>query len=249
MLDRLTRGDLVQVVDLSRACVDAGSLADLCAVLDRVASLTSFTRIAVGTVGPGPHGTVEHYVNHSFGAAWEELYVGRGFSRIDHVLEHARRARGPFHWSDATPSGSSLRFAEAARDHGLFDGVTDPFRRGPDEPWSMISAGTPRDRDPEQRLVLLGAVAPHVHEAYARLRRTDAGARAREAVVKLTAREREVLAWLQDGKTYWEIGHILGISERTVKFHFARLKAKLDAMNRSHAVAKALRLGLLDGGA
>jgi len=63
--------------------------------------------------------------------------------------------------------------------------------------------------------------------------------------VELSAREREVLCWAQQGKTYWEIGCVLGISQRTVKFHFARIKAKLDVVSTAHAIAKAMRTGLL----
>jgi DNA-binding CsgD family transcriptional regulator len=63
--------------------------------------------------------------------------------------------------------------------------------------------------------------------------------------VEISAREREVLCWAQQGKTYWEIGCILGISQRTVKFHFARIKAKLDVVSTAHAIAKAMRIGLI----
>jgi DNA-binding CsgD family transcriptional regulator len=63
--------------------------------------------------------------------------------------------------------------------------------------------------------------------------------------VELSAREREVLCWAQQGKTYWEIGSILGITERTVKFHMARIKAKLEVVSTAHAIAKAMRAGLI----
>ncbi|WP_447973005.1 LuxR family transcriptional regulator [Nitrospira sp. Kam-Ns4a] len=39
----------------------------------------------------------------------------------------------------------------------------------------------------------------------------------------LTKREREVLEWMKEGKTNWEIGRILGISERTVRFHVGNI--------------------------
>jgi LuxR family quorum sensing-dependent transcriptional regulator len=61
----------------------------------------------------------------------------------------------------------------------------------------------------------------------------------------LTAREREVLRWAADGKTSWEVSVILRISERTVKFHLIQASRKLNAVNRTSAVAKALALGLI----
>jgi LuxR family quorum-sensing system transcriptional regulator SolR len=61
----------------------------------------------------------------------------------------------------------------------------------------------------------------------------------------LTAKEREVLQWIVGGKTSWEVGKILSVSERTVKFHLRNIYSKLDVANRAHAVTKASRLGLI----
>ena len=57
----------------------------------------------------------------------------------------------------------------------------------------------------------------------------------------LTAREREVLAWAANGKSAWEIGEILNIAKRTVDEHAQTAFQKLGAVNRTHAVAIALR--------
>ncbi|SEM72991.1 regulatory protein, luxR family [Syntrophus gentianae] len=62
----------------------------------------------------------------------------------------------------------------------------------------------------------------------------------------LSNREIEVLNWLKEGKSTWDISSILKISERTVKFHIGNIMKKLDAINRTHAVAIALRDGLID---
>jgi LuxR family quorum sensing-dependent transcriptional regulator len=57
----------------------------------------------------------------------------------------------------------------------------------------------------------------------------------------LTEREREVLRWTAVGKTSWEIGAILGISERTANWHLASAARKLNAPNRIATVVTALR--------
>jgi len=62
----------------------------------------------------------------------------------------------------------------------------------------------------------------------------------------LTPREAECLGWCAEGKSYWETAVILGISERTVSFHMEAVRAKLKAMSNAHAVAVALRAGLLE---
>jgi DNA-binding CsgD family transcriptional regulator len=63
---------------------------------------------------------------------------------------------------------------------------------------------------------------------------------------RLTERERQVLKWISIGKTNWEIGKILGISEFTVKNHVQNLLKKLSVTNRTQAVTKAIARGLLD---
>jgi len=59
--------------------------------------------------------------------------------------------------------------------------------------------------------------------------------------VPLTSRETEVLFWVANGKSTAEIAGILLISKRTVDEHVQTSIRKLDAANRTHAVAIALR--------
>jgi DNA-binding CsgD family transcriptional regulator len=65
------------------------------------------------------------------------------------------------------------------------------------------------------------------------------GSRAKQA--SLTPREEEVLTWVALGKSAWEIGEILDIAKRTVDEHVQTAVRKLGAMNRTHAVAIAVR--------
>jgi DNA-binding NarL/FixJ family response regulator len=57
---------------------------------------------------------------------------------------------------------------------------------------------------------------------------------------RLTDREREVLTWVARGKTSSEIAIILGLRERTVNFFCDQAMKRLDATNRTQAVAKAV---------
>jgi len=59
----------------------------------------------------------------------------------------------------------------------------------------------------------------------------------------LTKRELEVLQWTFAGKTAWEVGVILGITERTAGLHVNTAAHKLGAVNKHQAALKALRLG------
>jgi DNA-binding NarL/FixJ family response regulator len=63
---------------------------------------------------------------------------------------------------------------------------------------------------------------------------------------RLTPREREVLTWVAQGKSAWEIARILSIAKRTVDEHVATAMRNLGAANRVHAVAIAIRKRLID---
>jgi LuxR family transcriptional regulator, quorum-sensing system regulator BjaR1 len=71
-------------------------------------------------------------------------------------------------------------------------------------------------------------------------------ARNKPAKVALTAREREVLALVALGKSARVIGEALHITKRTVYEHIHTAVRKLGALNRTHAVAIALRDGAIE---
>lgn len=57
----------------------------------------------------------------------------------------------------------------------------------------------------------------------------------------LTQRELEILKWISHGKTAGEIALIVSVSEHTVNSHTATILKKLDVVNRTQMVAKAIR--------
>ena len=63
----------------------------------------------------------------------------------------------------------------------------------------------------------------------------------------LTARELEVLELLVEGETNAEIAATLFVTEKTVKTHLSGIFRKLEAANRTQAVIKAIRNGLIGG--
>lgn len=64
-------------------------------------------------------------------------------------------------------------------------------------------------------------------------------------VEPLTAREIQVLEHLAEGLPNRAIAARLGISDQTVKFHVASISGKLGAVNRTDAVRRAARRGLI----
>jgi transcriptional regulator EpsA len=147
---------------------------------------------------------------------------------------------------------------------------TNPYLKSLSEDYNLkegISYGFP---DPEMRLAthfsfgrsperlsprfakILEIILPHVHQAFIRVLRKEEMLPSEPYLewnkikgTRLSLREVEILKWAKEGKTNWEISKILGISERTVKFHLQNILRKLDAVSRGHAIAKAMELGLL----
>ena len=61
----------------------------------------------------------------------------------------------------------------------------------------------------------------------------------------LSARERQIIELLADGLTGDEVAGRLMLSAETVKTHIRNAMTKLEARNRVHAIAIALRTGLI----
>jgi DNA-binding NarL/FixJ family response regulator len=128
----------------------------------------------------------------------------------------------------------------------------------------VLLVGTPRNRarlrvDLEGRGVTIAGEFPTLAAARAADLKADAIVLAREAEggilfdddvepgppEPLTSREREVLELLAEGLPNKAMAIRLGISDQTIKFHVASICGKLGAMNRTDAVRRGVRLGLV----
>lgn len=62
---------------------------------------------------------------------------------------------------------------------------------------------------------------------------------------KLNSRQLELLALIASGKTYKKVGEILGLSERTVKYHMGRIVDILHLDNKAQVIAYAVESGMV----
>ncbi len=86
---------------------------------------------------------------------------------------------------------------------------------------------------------MMQILAPHFHLAYMRATTWSEGNRTPEKKIELTAREEEIMRWVAEGKTNWEISVILNVSLNTIKFHLKNIYQKLGGVeNRWSAVAQ-----------
>jgi len=99
----------------------------------------------------------------------------------------------------------------------------------------------PRDSTRVTQLAHLQLLAAYCSDALTRI----VGKGCERDAPELTAREKDVLAWALEGKTAWESGRILAISESAVNKYIQSALRKLDATNKHQAAIKARRLGLI----
>lgn len=97
-------------------------------------------------------------------------------------------------------------------------------------------------RAAEHEMVLVGPASSAVGEI------ADGIERRRDLDVRLTERERQVLAVAAEGLTARQIAERLGVRERTVTTHLARIYGKLGVGNRLAAIRTAARSGLVTVG-
>ena len=117
---------------------------------------------------------------------------------------------------------------------------------------SLCVVSSTTARSPEDVSALIKMILPYLEEAFQRvgpeqqdMQQSTLTAEHGGKTASLTSREREVLNWTAKGKGCWETGLIVGISERTVKFHLQNIYRKLNVLNRAQAVATAAQHHLL----
>lgn len=116
------------------------------------------------------------------------------------------------------------------------DGIVVPVHEKGALAWYAGFAGRQADLSPRTLSILSAAV----HAGYERFKDLLDHKKSRGP---LTARESECLRWIANGKTDNEVGRILHISPRTVRFHIGNAKTKLGVATRIQAVTKRVGIG------
>ncbi|MEP6906405.1 MAG: autoinducer binding domain-containing protein [Pseudoxanthomonas sp.] len=180
----------------------------------------------------------------TYPSEWLDRYFSSNYLEIDPILHRISWDLSPLIWAD-TGASSEPAFWEEARAHGVRHG------------WAMATHGRhmtvgmlslARSTAAVTELELAGNEMKLVwlaHVVHGLISSVELQKVMSETFRELSHREREVLRWSGAGKTADEIASILGITERTVTFHIASTLTKLNVVNKTQAVAKALLLGAL----
>lgn len=189
----------------------------------------------------------QQYIVNGFPPEWVEQYLARGYFKVDPVVRYAQSTSLPAIWSDQTfHDGKSAEFWEEARAFRLRAGLSFPVHEQPGVTGIFSLARDKQiDLPAAEMAALIGRAqmfASMLHHAVVRI---DLPKLLPHGNVVLTPRERECMKWSADGKTAWEIGRILNITERTVVFHVNNVIQKLGAANKTQAIVRAVALRLV----
>ena len=218
------------------------------AVLDtmlRVVSRFGFEWLAFTGILPKPGETLDDLIlAHHSPDGLHDLYANRDYVRIDPNMRRALRSSSPFDWTwedygdEYGPRSTEVMrvLAEYTMERGFFV----PVHGAGGYEAAVAMAG------PDVDLAADAKPGLHLISLYAFERMRQLLGRKSEVKPPLTPREREVLAWSAQGKSAWEIGTILSVGKRTVDEHAQTAMRKLGAVNRTQAVAIALRHRLFD---
>jgi DNA-binding CsgD family transcriptional regulator len=220
---------------------------ELRAEMQKFAQQMDFQHFAYALTINAPSLKSQQYVINGYPQEWFERYVSRGYFKVDPLVNYAESSTLPASWEDPRfHNGESAEFWAEARSVGLHAGLSFAVHEQPGVTGIFSLA---RDKALDMRGVELAALigraqlfASLLHHAVARI---DLPRLLPSGSVHLTPRERECLKWAADGKTAWEIGQILKITERTAVFHVNNIVQKLGASNKTQAIVRAVTLKLL----
>jgi len=189
------------------------------------------------------HGIAKNYPDD-----WMKYYGEQGYVDTDPVRRTLFSSDGPFIWKDLLNvpnlTQTQVDCIELGAEAGLNDGIGIPLRgtHGALAGIGAASSGGGVELN-QENLCYVNMLAQQFYLAYISHVKQQNNDTIETAF--LSDREQDILKWCAQGKTKWEIGQILAISEHTVNFHVRNAQKKLEASNITVAVIKALHQGLI----
>lgn len=173
---------------------------------------------------------------------WKRRYVDRRYFAHDPMLNELQRTADPFLWSEAqarrTASAPGRRIMGEAAELGMTEGYVVPIYGIGGQLHAITMTGKAPRRDALARAEL-HLISIYAYARAKQLKGRDSGQQA----ATVGRREREALQWAAAGKTDWEIGELLGISESAAHKRIESAKRKFGVATRVQAIVEALRRG------
>ncbi|WP_185962192.1 helix-turn-helix transcriptional regulator [Palleronia caenipelagi] len=244
-----------QFSDLARQVVEATSQSQLTDIFQKAIERLGYSKFAYHVVcSPA---LINETNRSSLGLTsysdkWLKHYRDYGYVNQDPVVDRVMSQKQAFRWSDAFRDAKfDRRQTEVmgdARDAGIFDGVTVPLKsRNGEQAGFTFIAKEGSEVEADRPIGLECLLAEFLHgQALEFILCAEYQRNSRRKTSILSPRETQVLTWAARGKSSWEMSQILEIAEKSVEFYIDSAKRKMMASNRTHAVVKAMMLGLIE---
>jgi len=230
---------------------------EILSVLHSIASKYGFEFFTYSRMFPKAMTRVDILAIGNYPAEWIDKYMKNDYLFIDPVMKHCTSSALPYFWKNIFISEDEevIAFARECVRFGFHEGFSVGIN-GNCGDFSLLNFGgsglnSPAPLEHSQVVIIAHVILPYLHEKLAQICPVSAiypidnQHQANIPLQELTAREKECLLWTAEGKTSHEISVILAIAESTVNFHLKNAVKKLDCINKTHAVAKAVLLGLI----
>lgn len=180
---------------------------------------------------------------------WQKRYRDQHYVEVDPVVQTAVRSVLPIDWSRLDRTGKRVEkmFRESA-DAGIGkQGLTIPIRGPVNGVWGLFTVTT--DDEPrawvQRREQLLRDVVVLGHMVHQRSYELTGKLEEPLGLRSISPRECEALSWTAEGKTVTDVAILMGLSPETVRGYLDSARNKLGALNRTHAVVRAIRVGIV----
>ena len=178
--------------------------------------------------------------------AWFDVYLERKYQFIDPVIIRGLRCVEDYFWENEVilSEGYNLtRIFNESFQYNIYRGQTFPLHDYLNNLVVLSVIGKKEfDFDIDKHRAKFMSFLIHLHQKTLNLYSQHQ----QKKNAFLSPRERQILKWVSDGKTYAEIAIILSIAERTVKFHMGNVMKKLGVNNARHAIKLGAELRLLE---
>jgi len=175
----------------------------------------------------------------SRGDSWWRAYRASGVHHYNPILKVVQDRR-TFAWSDvldnATMDKKERECMELAYRYGVRNALVVAVSEPEGDAQGVFSIGSPNIEFNVVVREQLRLAIEAFYKSLAKFIRAEF-----QFTSQLTPREIEILRWVSEGKSDWQIGKILGISAKTVNYHTENVKRKFDVTTRIQAVMRAVQ--------
>lgn len=222
----------------------AATLEDTLAVYKEYISIHGFTSVAICQLVNPMLIDLEHppvFIT-DWPDEWRKHWWSNDYMQHDPIIQFLLKSRKPFSWSTAYQYASKFgkKIMEESHGHDFHDGIAFPITTGI-SPLGCVSLGADEVPFDSQILAMVEIVSINCYMHMIRLK----GGEQEYVTTKLSKRENEIMHYVAEGKTNWEIAKVLELTENTIKEYLKNVACKLNTVNRAHAVSTAIRSGLI----